>query len=88
VPKTDFEPLEALVDGMAEVLLEVDFGGENHDVHATEYRDYAKEVCQAVWARGWEIRPRDDVLWSNEEGEDIAWGTAPIVRPENNASPS
>lgn len=63
----------ALIARMAKILAFVDFGP---DFPPAEYTDYSREVCEAIWADGLQINPRDDVLWANEEGNDIAWGTA------------
>jgi hypothetical protein len=63
----------ALIARMAKILACVDFG-ENEP--PAEYLDYAREVCNAVWAAGLQITPQDEVLSANEAGADVAWGTA------------
>lgn len=70
----DYEPPEALVESMTTILLGVD--GMAPDFPRCEYRGFATDVLEAIHEAGLELRPRDDVLWANEQGEDAAWGTA------------
>lgn len=79
------EPSPALIERMAKILALVDFGTCEPPA---EYLDYAREVCEAITANGLQITPRDDVLWVNEEGQDVTWGTANSEAGNSNASPS